>query len=498
MPVLPIVAVIFIAAAAGREYWLFRYLLRKADRLRAEGDRAAAGRTLEGILAASSFFPSRSRAMVHERLAWHYLEEGRPQDAAEQARKAIAARLPAPLESIGRMRLADCLEACGDVAGAAAERERAMRLAESGPEDAAQLMARGKALRKEGRYAESIPVYLRAIALAQGMAPAVRSYLMISLALSCWEAGRTQDALSWADQTLSLNPDLPIRTSTLSVSALALGNLGRLDEAEERWSLALTEANKAGNAALVARFTANLAEVQRRRGRLEEALEASERAAAMSAESRRIACFAAYECLLAWGRFAEAREKLEEAARAPGQAVPASERRIQALTTINRGLLAAEEGRPQEALTYLDQVRDVLATDEKVAINYHTMRAWVEALLGRRAEAEVAARVAGSFLSGRPEDRAALLRYHSYLGRAALELGETEAARQHFEACLRLGPDPVGVPAAHYFLGECCRAAGDPAGAAAWWQAAVDSGLHTRYVQLARDRLNQTNSGSTP
>jgi tetratricopeptide (TPR) repeat protein len=484
-----------LLAILAREWWLFNFLPAVSDSARARGDRARARRILEAVLRHRALLGGSSRAGIHYRLAWSYLEEGRAQEAAEQARKSIAQRTSLALESLYRSRLADCLEACGDMAGAAVERERSRQTADAGPASAAQLMARGKALRKDGRYAESIPVYERAIELAANMAPDARAHLMVSLALSCWEAGRIHQALSWAEQALALQPNLTHRIAALSTSALALGNLGRLDDAEERWNLAFIAAAEAGNTAQAARFLATSAEIQRRRGKLVEAIATCERAAGMSLDARRPARFVQFECLLTWGRFAEARQVLEQGANARGFAVPASERRTQALTALNAALLTAEEERPGEALAQVDVVRDVLQNDEKVGVTYHAIRTWLEALLGLRAESESSARSALACAARMPDDRSAQLRCHTYLGRAALAVGEAESARLHFESCINLGPDPAEVPRARYFLGECRRAAGDLAGARAEWQAAVDTGLETRYVALARRRLQESAGG---
>jgi len=487
--VIMIIVLAVLVVAAVREYWLFRFLPARADKMRSRGDRETARLLLEKVAGSPALFAVWPRAMVHYRLAWAYLEQRRPQDALAEARRSVAIALPPALESICRTRLADCLEACGDVQAADEERERAKRLAESRSDTAAQLMARGKTLRKEGRFAESIPIYERAISLSQGMAVSVRTHLMVSLALSCWEAGRINEALRTADQALGLQPDPSHRTSALSVSALALGNLGRLDEAEDRWAQALTAATESGNRALAARYIALLAEVQRRRGKLAEALETCDRAATIGKESRRTACYVAFETLLTWGRLEEARAKLEDGASAAGFTVPRSEKRMQATTELNRGLLAAESGELEEALARLDSVENTLARDEKIATTYHAIRAWILAALGRRSESEDSARAAAAFASRTSDDRALLLRYHTYLGRAAVELGDAAAGREHFEACMNLAPDPAEVPRAHYFLGECCRILGDHAGATARWRAAVDTGLDTRFVQLARVRL---------
>jgi len=489
MPVPAIIVVLLVMLALAREQWLFHQRPKESDEARARGDRARARTILEDILSKPALFGARSRSSVHARLAWSYLEDGRPHDAAEQARRSLDSRLHPAIESLHRLRLADCLEACGETAEADRERARAAQLAANGPENAARLLAQGKTLRKAGRHADAIPVYERAIALTDQSLPSVRAHLMVTLALSCWEAGRINQALRWAEQALALGPDLIHRTSAYSVSALALGSLGRLDEAEERWQLAYDVAEQAGNTIAAARYLASLAEVQRRRGRLLEAFQSCDRAAGMSLESRRAAKFAAFECYLTWGRLADAREMLEQGARAQGFAIPASEIRIQALTTMNRGLLAAEEGRFEEALSRIEESRPVLETDEKLGMTWHVMRAWIEAERGNRADSEASAQAATTLSIRMPDDRAAMLRYHTYLGRAALAAGEVESALHHFESAMKLRPDPVEVPRAHYFLGECRRALGDVDGALTEWQAAVDSGLDTRYVSLAKARL---------
>lgn len=487
MPATLIITV--IAALLVREYVIFLACPRSADAASARGDKDAARGMLEDVLRKPSLFGSALRRHVHHRLSWLYLNERRIPEAVEQSRLALLGRLNPAIEALYLMRLADCLEANGDLDAAVGERARVAPLLNSTRENAAQLIALGSSLRSQGRYTDAIPVYERALAKTPESLTMPRAHIMASLALACWEAGRINETLRWSEGVLALNPDITHRTTVLSISGLALGNLGRLDEAEERHRMAYEASSAVGNTDQAARHLAMVGAMHRRQGRLVEAIETCERAASMSLASRRAARFTEYETFLSWGRFSDAREMLEQGLKAQGFAIVGKERRIQAVSELAQALLEVEEGRADQAIVCLDAARDELADDEKTAISYHSMRAWVEALLGRVDMSGESARRATALSARIPDSRNSLLTYHRNLGCASLAAGRIDSARHHWQTYLSLLPDPVDAPKAHYYLGQCFDEEGNRSGAREEWQAAVDSGLDTLYVSLARERL---------
>lgn len=487
---------LLVVGLLARERWMFRILPMLADAKRSRGNKAGARRLLERLLKKPALFGARSRAWLHHRLAWYALEDGRTQDAVDHARRSLEGRHHPAIEALFRMRYADALEADGREAEAAAERTRASERLDSSKETAAHLLARGKALKRSGRYAESIPLFERAVAHTAGAPADARAQLLLNLALSCWEAGQVPKALRWADEAISLDVhSLTHRTTAFSVAALALGTMGRLDEAEQRWKQAYDLASGHGNTTQAARYLASLSMIQRRRGHLTEAMATCEQAAGMSIEARRMARTSQYETCMALGQFAEAREMLVRAAKAQGFPTVAAETRIQALNTMGQALAAAEGDSPQEALPLLQDVSGVLATDEKVAIDFYSVRTLVEAMSGLEHESRTSARAAAEWALRMGNDRGRLMSYHMKVGRAALLWGDIAEARAHFNAGMALGPDPVDQPKLNYFLGECSAADGDLTEAERKWQAAVDSGLNTYYTARAQQRLEQHTTG---
>ncbi len=414
-----------------REIWFFSVLMSIGNHAAARGNRRGAIRIYERICAAPSLKGDSAQREAHYNLAWHYLHDKRTSEAIERGRLALRGKLNPAIEALYRMRLADCLEAQGDPSSAVEERRRASELVNTTKEGPAQLIALGASLKKQGRYSEAIPVYERALAKTPESFTMPRTHVMVNLALACWEAGRMNETLRWADAALALNPDLTHRTTALSMSGMALGSLGRLDEAEERHRLAYEASTAAGNADASARHLATPGEMQRRKGRMVEAIETCERAASMSIASRRTARFCEFETFLGWGRFSEAREMLEKGRGAEGFAVPAAERRIQAISSTALALLEIDEGHADRALACLDEARQELEKDEKAAVSYFSMRAWAEALLGLKGESLESARHATGLAAQIPDSRNSLLIYNRNLGCAALAVGDPNAARAH-------------------------------------------------------------------
>lgn len=479
-----------------RETYLFGAVPTMAENARARGRRDVALRTLERVAAAPSLFGESLKREPRYKLAWLYLQAGRHDEAIGQCRTVLSGRLAPSTEANFRRRMADCLEAAGRAEEADAERARATELLGETPSGPDALVAQGRLLADKRRYTDAAAALEQAYSLIPENNLRGRAQVAAKLALCHWEAGRPERAAEWAETVLRLEPTMALRTTAHSIAGLAYSNLAQYELAVHHKQEAVSIDLAAGNREQAAKHLGSLAEEMRKQGRLAEAMQACEQASALSMEGRRIARMAQYECLRTWGRFAEAREMLEQARSAPPHAVPSAERRSQAIIALGEAWLDLEERKPEQALARLEEARPELGADEKLGLVCEATETWALALLGRTEEAREHAARTEAMAASRPYSRSSLLGAEGMLGQAAFELGETGASRAHWQRYLALQPDPVMSPKAHFYLGECAARDADYDGARSAYRAAIATGMDTDYTRRARQRLEEMARGS--
>jgi tetratricopeptide (TPR) repeat protein len=491
-------ALVALLALLLREMWVFAVLPTVAQMERSRGDLRAAIRILERVLRSPSLLGDRMRTAPRYRLAWFYLENRQPEQAIEMCRLCLKRRLRPAAESNIRRQLADSLEAAGRPEEAAQERQQAAERLQESPRDIRFYISLGHSLVAEHRYAEAVQAYEQALAhLAperrspskRSVASLQRGRLLLRLALALWESGRPDAALARAQQTLETTDDLPTSMAAHSAAALACSDLGDLEEAERHYDQSISLALRLHNVERAATYLATLGSVQRRRGMLVQAVETCQKAAQMSLQARRTARLAEFECMLYWGKFEDARRMLDQAAKAHPLPTPSDERRSQAIIQLGRSWLEAECGNPQKAMECLREAMRTLGQEEKLGLACLCTEAWILACLGRHEEARQRLAEAQEKARSFPDSRATQADCWSLLGRAAYELGDDALCLQLWERFLQLRPDPVDVPRAQLYIGQCRARLGDNEAARAAFQAAKDTGLQTYHTHKAQERL---------
>jgi tetratricopeptide (TPR) repeat protein len=89
-----------------------------------------------------------------------------------------------------RRRLADCLEALGQVDEAAAERRRAEEGVERAPADTLRHLTRGKLLEGQNRHEEAYAEFQEALDLTPASQIGIRVQCMVNLVRAAYQAGR--------------------------------------------------------------------------------------------------------------------------------------------------------------------------------------------------------------------------------------------------------------------------------------------------------------------
>jgi pentatricopeptide repeat protein len=231
-----------------------------------------------------------------------------------------------------------------------------------------------------------------------------------------------------------------------------------------------------------------LAEIKAKRGRITEALTLIE--ANVPAGEPMPTVFAAvrHMCLMAQGRFDEARQTLEEM-RANIRFVPHLARRMEAAIFMDMARSEAEAGRGAEAWPILQRAEAELTQEPHLGVRFIAAQAWLLAIRGEHEAARAKARAAEQTLMNYLDDKETVRVVSSDLGRTAYVLGAYEQANATWQCYLEAQPAPLNMPMAYFAQGRCHEALGDIETARQVYRSALDTGIETHYTQRARERL---------
>ena len=491
-------AVLVVALLLAREAWLHLFVAGVAHAILARGHHARAQKLYERIVRQPSLFGTACAPNERYRLAWCYLSTGRPQDAVSECRAILAARRAPSVEATVRRRLADALEAAGELDAAAAERKRAEQCLERGERDLDYYLVRGRELSGQRQYVQACESYRTAVELIPKGNDVARAETMVRLSLACFHAGFHAEAVTWAEQALALDPPFHVRVTAHSAAAIGYSSQELLEESEQHHRQAYETAVAAGAKEKGAGHLASLGGIQRRRGKLAEAVQSCEEATALSRGAWRLAGLCEAEALRSLGRFDQARAALARAQRAESMAVPAEERRSQATLALAFAHLEAEAGQPESAERWLAEARPGLVGDARLLLWVDALAAWVAALLGRATESTTALTDVQRRQAQYPGDRTIWEICTSVRARICSTNGDHAAACAAWSEYLSGTIDPIDRPTALYELGECRTHLGDLDGARDAYRQAVETGIESHDARLARRRLAVSEGAPVP
>lgn len=159
-----------------------------------------------------------------------YFQVKQYSEAAEAFQTVLKRRPPPGIEADTRRRLADTLDVLGRTEEAAAERERAGAVATKNINDPAGFMAQGDLLTHQGRYNDACPFFDRALSLTPSLPGGGRAHIMAKLALAHQQAGRSGEAIRWAEASLANGPDKNLRRMMESIAGVGYADQGDLEK----------------------------------------------------------------------------------------------------------------------------------------------------------------------------------------------------------------------------------------------------------------------------
>lgn len=412
---------------------------------------------------------------------------GRAEEAHRLGERLLGLKLPVIFESEVRFRVADSLETLGRADEARLLRDQARASLEGGPPDAASRLLSGQLKEAQGDLPGALEDYSKAVQFAGPAESETKAKALLKLALAEFHSGKVDDAATHAAMAAELAKNPQVRFFALRGASLCFATQGDLEQSDHYGRLACDLGRERGDPQELAKVLAHLAENLIKRGRLAEAFEAVE-------EARRIKdvreCHTIlYEIHRSAGRFEQALEELETAARTGAFGLGRYEVKMQALYDFGASRLLVDLNRIDEASVRLERSIRALSGDPKNALWCKAAAGRIAALRGERENAHALMAEVADGQATFAQDRQTQQLCLTLRARSCQALGEFEQASEAWEQYLAASPNAVDQPGVLYNLGECRLGQGDHAAAIDFFQRAGALGLETHESNLARRRL---------
>ena len=379
--------------------------------------------------------------------------------AGANAKYGRRADFPA-LEADIRRRLADCLDGLDQTQEAEEERRLARECVDRAPGDALRHLTQGTLLERQNRHAEACAAFEQALSYTSESDRQARIECMSHLLIACFNAGRPAECLRWAEEVIALGAEgIHLRVAH-RMAGVACGNLGRLPESEDHYRRAYDLAAALGDKGVMGEILANLASIQRKRGKLVEAHEACVQAAAVHPKAVRMAQAVRSQILREWGRYDEALELLSRHDEASKLVIPAHERRRSRLRAswIHRASRQNVGGQTTPGPTSRRPRPYWRATPSSVSSVTAPWRG-SSRHAGSRTSRDRSPVKWKRGSSNSSATRARVAESCTTWASPPSARGDHENGERYWSRYLELSPDPVHQPTALYFRGECRRQA---------------------------------------
>lgn len=451
------------------------------------------------------YFVYLTLAMRKQNAANRLCQQKQYAEAAVIYRALLKRPLTSGLQAKTRQCLADALDALGEAEAANQEREWAGAVAKKGIDNPMALATQGDLFEDKQQHDDACNAYARALKLTPIIVPAERATLMAKLSIAHYNAGRSADALKWAEAALKSRPYLEVRLLMYRMSGVIYSDLDEIEKAEDsyRRSLELAEANSKPEE--TSQSLAGLADVQRKRGHFVDSIVMARRAVETCDSPFRGGRIVETECLREIGQFDEARSVVARMKQGPRHDQPRIERRMQAMCALTLAWIETTADCPKAALAALEEVREHLkeaaqssvwppppaSGENKVGIYCDTTQMLVHAQLGQQDAARRLRAGIESQLSRYMNDRSVLMAVYDQFARIAYFSGDLAESRAFWQRHLDCKPNPVGLPSAYYWLGETHLRLGETDAARDFFRQAVAPGIDSLDARRAQARLNE-------
>ncbi len=459
----------------------------------------AAKKRLASIIATPSLLGNELKISARYRLAQLHLADREYAAAAEQhkiildilARRSSTDKARPALEADVRRRYADCLEGLGDRYGALSERQRVAQCLASKGANPLALLTSGRLLAQEGRHSEAYENYARALHLIPPRKADARAEVLVEMATASFHAGRPEQAIEAAESALDCNPKPALRILAHSMAGVGYSTQGNITESERHRTTALDLATASGNKEQVAHVLAQLANIERKRGNLAEAIDLARKAGAMTAGAKRQSDLIEAESQRLRGDYPAARQCMQSAQQGKPYAKPSDQRRMQGVFLLGSAWIELEAQEPQTALDFLQQAAALFPEDGKLSVWCQISVVNALTMLGHSEPMQQTLNWVEAKLPEFANDRETQMNAATMRARVAFMQADYARSLSLWEAYLALKPDPVEQPKGWYHIGECHFQMKDWQRAQEAYARSVGFGFDTAYVRKSQQRLTE-------
>jgi tetratricopeptide (TPR) repeat protein len=447
---------------------------------------------IERALTYRSIFRFGPLSQARFKLMQLYKQRGRFEDAINQGKDLLARyRSRSSFESQIHLEIANCLDSLGRDGESKAEQRRAGERLDIPPRDALGWLVQGRLFAAKDRHDLAIDAYERALKSFSIEGQQIRPEARFLLVIACLHAGRFEDTIKWAELS-SKEARTTSRVIMLArLAGTAASRLGRAGDAEEYFRRAYKLALEANDKKRTAVSLAALAELERTRGNLAEALSMCLEAESISPDGARDAFLVHAHICRNQGRADEAIERVTQAGRAGVLPSASAERRMLGIVKLQLAHYRGEAGQIEQAWDDVRQASAELKYDPRLSAACEVASIRLTAIQGERAETVGRAEAMLRALEGLPLGAPERSNHLATIGRSLLDVREYERAIDCFERVVAETSHRINQPIGYYYLGECKRQLGELAGALDDFKRATGFGIDSHHARLAERGLHQ-------
>ncbi len=485
-----------VVAEFARELYVVNVLPKRANRALARHEKKKARRLWLAVSRSQTLFinDAKTRRMRHVvarfNLAFLLMQDFRYDEAICEFEALIPASISVPsFEAEIHLKLADCFEAKKNSWRASEERETARFCLEKpfavqrDSHDVAKASARATIAKQEYRVDDELVALEEALRLAEQslerrQAPVTQDQhllLLSKLARAYYHQGQQTKALQCAEKGLQLSDGKWSGQHLLhSITGNLYAGQGQLDKAYEQRLLLLKLQESRRDAAGIVKAKAELSVVAVRMGRFAQAESVAQEALSHRTEWDRLALASLGLSYFIRGDITHLRATREQLRTANRVWQPRSEEYANALFTLEDSRVKSRYGDASEAVKLAETALTELERHKRLKLRAQAALSWALACANRSDESQAARLLVQQQLADFSDDRLLQFICHTDLARSCVALKKWDEAREHWQQCLALEPDPCSLPNVFYGLGECEEALGHLKKARSWWQRAVD------------------------
>jgi len=357
----------------------------------------------------------------------------------------------------------------------------------------AACLENGKKLFKEGLFEESYAEYLRGYDLLLDGDNLTKFRLITHLSTSGASCGKLEESVFWAEQDVQNSREPALQFTSYSMGSVGCVGLGDLDRAQYFCRQGFLLATDLGDKKQIGRFMGLQANVLYDRGKVRESAKLAEAAIVEGGTNpqTKIAYMVWAKALLTLGDYDRAVEVIDASKNEDAASSDSKNTQVDASVESVKVQALIAKGELDQAMDIIDRLAPVFQGRLQISAVVQLLKVKVYARQGREREAlELLAMTRTALEAKMPRHRAMNMSVLETSGAVYYDIGDTAKACDTWTKYISLMPSPVRLQKAYYEHGRSLEALGEVPKALVSYRKCVDTGIESRSVDKARERLS--------